>query len=664
MKKCLLTAAIAALMAPAPGSAFADDVFHMGTVNVIANRQQVGEIDPEQTSSVVTRKEMNTHNRETVGDAVNLLAGVSTSIGTRNERTVYIRGFDPRQVPLFIDGIPVYVPYDGYVDFDRFDTADLSAVQVAKGFSSVTYGANTLGGAINLISRRPTKAFEGDIEMGFGEDSAKRSSVNLGSNQGLWYVQAGAAVREADGFRLSSDFEPTATEDGGRRENSYYSDSKLTFKLGLTPGGNDEYALSYTKQDGEKGQPPSTDPGYARYWQWPYWNKESLYFISSTALSEHETLKTRAYVDKFQNAIHSFTDGSYTVPKTSGKGSVGTGESMYDDKTYGGSVELETRRLNRHTLRASAHYKEDQHQASNATGKIESRYEDTMASLGIEDNIDLTDRLLLSVGYAWHRLKPDMVFDHKSNFVLPGSQTADDLQAGLFYDLNINARLYATAARKTRLPTLKDRYSGRLGKYVENPNLQAETANNYEIGYQGTPWQGAVAEAALFWSDVEDKIQSVYVIPGSSGKCGNTSKCQMQNVGKARYKGVELGLSSPVGDQFVIGGNLTWMDIENTSNKDIRLTGVPEVKAIVHGLWRPLVTLDLVALAEHNSSRWSSETDRVNGFTTVNLKTAWRPVPGVTTQVGVNNVAGKNYEFSADFPQAGRTWFASVGYEF
>jgi len=65
---------------------------------------------------------------------------------------VSIRGFDSREVPLFIDGIPVYVPYDGYVDLGRFTTADLAAIQVAKGFSSVAYGANTLGGAISRFS--------------------------------------------------------------------------------------------------------------------------------------------------------------------------------------------------------------------------------------------------------------------------------------------------------------------------------------------------------------------------------------------------------------------------------------------------------------------------------------------------------------------------------
>ena len=75
----------------------------------------------------------------------------------------------------FIDGIPVYVPYDGYVDFNRFSTADLSTIQVSKGFSSVAYGPNTLGGAINLVSRKPVAALEGDVSVGFTEGAGQRT---------------------------------------------------------------------------------------------------------------------------------------------------------------------------------------------------------------------------------------------------------------------------------------------------------------------------------------------------------------------------------------------------------------------------------------------------------------------------------------------------------
>ncbi|MGZ8220275.1 MAG: TonB-dependent receptor plug domain-containing protein, partial [Methylobacter sp.] len=46
-------------------------------------------------------------------------------MGARNERLIYIRGFNSRQVPLFMDGIPVYVPYDGNVDLNRFSTFDI-----------------------------------------------------------------------------------------------------------------------------------------------------------------------------------------------------------------------------------------------------------------------------------------------------------------------------------------------------------------------------------------------------------------------------------------------------------------------------------------------------------------------------------------------------------
>ena len=80
-----------------------------------------------------------------VSRALNLLPGVTlTTSGPRNESMVSIRGFDLRQVPVYMDGIPVYVQYDGYVHLARFTTFDLSAVDVSKGFSSVLYGPNSL----------------------------------------------------------------------------------------------------------------------------------------------------------------------------------------------------------------------------------------------------------------------------------------------------------------------------------------------------------------------------------------------------------------------------------------------------------------------------------------------------------------------------------------
>lgn len=630
--------------------------FTLGTVTVIGDNAEAGEMGDLQVGSVIEREQIRRFNRDDVGDALNLLSGVSLSTNSRNEKMIAVRGFDARQVPLFIDGIPVYVPYDGYVDFGRFTTADLAAIQVAKGFSSVVYGANTLGGAINLISRRPVKAFEGDISAGFGSGQERKAAANVGTNQGLWYLQAGASHLQSEGFPLSSDFTPTPTEDGGKRNNAFRKDNKASLKLALTPNASDEYALSYYRQDGQKEQPPSTDPAAVRYWKWPYWDKESLYFVSRTALGAAETLKFRLYHDRFDNEVSSYTDDTYTRLRTSGRGSVSTGRSIYEDRSNGASIELESARFDAHTLRLVGHYKTDKHTELDANARTSTQFEDALLSFAVEDNIQFAPAWLLSLGAARHELRPDRVFSIGNPYSLPDNQSATEVQAGLFHDWSVHARLYLTVARKSRLPTLKDRYSQRLGVYIENPALRAEQSTNYEMGYQGSPWAAGKAELAVFFSDITDKIQSVANVSGN--------RAQMQNVGKVRASGIEFGLSQTLSTWLEIGGNYTFIDLENRSDSGLRLTDVPRHKLLAHALVRPAPGWEVVAFAEHGSARWASNTVRLSGFTTLSLKASYMLRKDIALQAGVSNVADRNYALSDGFPSPGRSWFANAEYRF
>ncbi|WP_257572788.1 TonB-dependent siderophore receptor [Janthinobacterium sp. UMAB-56] len=661
LKQIMAGAVMLALAQQAAGKEDADAAapFVLGTVTVIGQREQAGQA-AQQAGAQVSRAEMRRFNRDNVGDALNLLSGVSLSTNARNEKTVTVRGFDSRQVPLYIDGIPVYVPYDGYVDFNRFSTADLAAIQVAKGYSSVAYGANTLGGAINLVSRKPTAPMEGDARVGFGSGGERQASANVGMNQGLWYLQAGVSSIDSDGFPLSSGFRATATEDGGMRNNAYRKDHKLSFKVGYTPGGGDaqfgdEYALSYYKQHGEKGQPPSTHPVGARYWQWPYWNKESVYIVSHTRLGEAERLKLRLYHDSYDNEITSYTNGSYSTIKSSGQGSVSGGRSIYKDRTNGGAVELESFRLAAHSLRFVASYKADEHQELDARGLRTTWYKDALWTLGAEDGIALNAATQLSLGVSRNALRPNAVYSAGNAYSLPDNQSATDLQAGLFHKIGPDARVYATVARKSRLPTLKDRYSQRLGTYIENPALRAEEAMNYELGYQGNS-QGAKVEAALFYSDVKDKIQSVAYVSGV--------RAQMRNAGRAHISGVELGLRGRIGAWLEVGGNYTHTNMKNVSDRATRLTDVPRHKLTAHAVLHAARQVDVVAIAETNSGRWVSNTLELGGFTTLNLKAVYRPLPAMTLEAGMHNVADRNYALADGFPSAGRTWLANAQYQF
>lgn len=135
-------------------------VFQLGEVTIAVRKS-------DELINRISAANMEKENRMEVSKALQMLPGINlTASGARNESMVTVRGFDLRAVPVYMDGIPVYVPYDGYVDLARFTTFDLSAIDVSKGFSSVLYGPNSLGGAINLISRKPIKKYEFDGSLG------------------------------------------------------------------------------------------------------------------------------------------------------------------------------------------------------------------------------------------------------------------------------------------------------------------------------------------------------------------------------------------------------------------------------------------------------------------------------------------------------------------
>ncbi|GAA5009748.1 TonB-dependent receptor [Acinetobacter puyangensis] len=625
--------------------------FQLGIIHIQAEQDK-----PDQIASIVTNEQLHQFNFSNVGDGLNLLSGVSLSNNARNEKMVYVRGFDARQVPVFIDGIPVYVPYDGYIDFNRFTIGDVSAIQVAKGFSSVSYGANTLGGAINLVSRKPSRPLEGQIDIGIADAGERQGALYIGSLNEYWYAQATASYLERDGFKLSSDFVPTTTEDGGLRNNSYSKDTKLALKFGLTPNQTDEYSLSYIKQDGEKGNPPTTGNRSIRYWQWPYWDKESVYFISNSTITEHETLKLRAYHDRYDNELNSFTDGQYNVLKTSGQGSVSTGRSIYHDRVNGASLTLESNRLPNHSISLVTHYKTDEHQELDATGEANTRFKDQQWSFAVEDNIDLGKDLLLSLGFARHSLEPDTVFSVGNPYSLPKSQHAKDAQIGLFYDGIANTQLYVTIARKSRLPTLKDRYSQRLGTYIENPDLAAEKAINYEMGYQTKFNEQLSLNTAIFLSDIKNKIQSVAYVQGDLS--------QMQNVGQVQMYGTEIEFNYQPWHWLSYGGNYTYLKLTDQHDAN-KITDIPQHKLINYLLIKPTETLDIQTFLERNSRRWVSNDLQLNGYQIVNMQIAYQPK--LKSQfgqwrftTGVNNLTDKNYALADGFPSAGRMWFSKA----
>ncbi len=612
------------------------------------------------TSSTVTGEEIRQRDLRTIPDALNLVPGVSIQrIGARNERGVFIRGFDMRQVPLYTDGIPVYVPYDGYVDMDRFLTYDVSEIQVSKGFTSPLYGPNAIGGAVNLISKAPVKPFTLDVGSGYAAGDAVHGFANTGLRWKQFWLQGGFAWLSSDGFPLSGKFSPVPLQPAGRRVNSYQTDNKTRIRLGWTPSTSDQYSLTYAIQQGEKGNPPyaGDDPAVQRrFWQWPSWDKESFYFIGNKSLGEETYLRARFYYDKFDNLLRSFDDACYctqTRPFAF--------NSPFDDDTYGTTPEVGTRAWGRHTLRSSFYFKDDTHREGNIGTPLRS-FRDQTFSLGVEDTIRLSDRASVVLGFSADRLQVLNAQQFVSGRVLPfdkNSLWTYNPQAGVFYALTPSSKVRFTFARKTRLPTIKDRYSFRMGFAIPNPDLQEERSSNWEAGFSQFLGLNTYLETSVFRSNVSNSTQQFFLQP---------NLFQFQNVGEARFLGGELGLRGSFSSNIQWNMNYTYLSRRNTSHPALIFADTPRHQTYASATWLAHPRLSLLADLRYEGGRYyqnqAGRFGRATNYATAGIGATSQLYRGVDLQVELNNLFDRNYILQDGYPETGRAGYLNLRYRF
>jgi iron complex outermembrane receptor protein len=662
---------------PPPAAKAKKGVFTLGEVQVTAGKDE----EPP-TDTTLGQEELRLFDRQTVAQAATLAPGVSFAKGgKRNESMLYVRGLDIKHVPLFLDGIPIYVPYDGYPDLGRFMTYDLSEIVISKGFTSLLYGPNTMGGAINLVSRRPEKLYEGGFGVSYRTEETYDAYGNVGTNLGKGYLQAGGSFNWSNGFPLSNGFDPVATEGGGIRNNAFTRDWKVSAKAGWTPTASDEYALTYAYQNGKKGVPPyagSQPPCTGRnppagcvnpsFWKWPYWRVHSLFLTTNTALGEKSYAKARAFYDVFQNSLWAFDDGTYsTMSRPS------SFKSTYDDYTFGGSVEAGTSLLPHNTVKLAFHFKDDVHREVGNVGQPQTRTEARIFSAAVEDTLQVGEPISIVGGasFDYQKVIGAQTYDSNAGQIVHlarGDARGVNAQGAVFYALTDSARVYATVAWKSRLPSIKDLYSFRLGKALPNPYLDPERAITYELGGEKTSAHGIKAKVAGFFRDVKGYVLAVTVPdPQNPG----STLLQNQNIGKVRQVGAEVELSAPLAGYGEVGANYAFVHNENRTN-DLKLIGIPAHKAFAYAQVLPLRavsalrSLSVLASLEYDSQRYTTDDGiQVAGpFVVVNTKVGYEPYRDLIVEVGVSNLFDKNYGYDEGYPEPGRTYSLEARYRF
>ena len=681
MKLDLMPLTLGACLAAGPAFAQAlPGTFALGQIETVTVTSQAQA--QAMSTSTIDNQTAYTYQLPSLDRALDILPGVaaSNSGGSRNEQLLFVRGFDRFQVPLTIDGIRVYLPADNRLDFARFLTADLSQVQVAKGYVSVLNGPGALGGAINLVTRRPEQEFEADARAGLtmgnsGSAVRETASLMLGTRQGDYYLAASAAYSLQPRTELSGFYTPTPAENGGAREHSRSEDWSLNLKAGYTPNETDEYSLNYRLQEGSKEAPFSVSDTLAtqRDWTWPYWDISSIYFLSHTALGETAYMKTKLYYNSFTNGLLSYDNPSFntqSLPKAF--------NSYYDDYATGGSVEVGFDPFENDTLKASFFYRRDSHDEYQIVYSPRTfaephqlTVEDTY-SVALENTWRATPDLDVVMGLSYdrrHLLKAQ-------DFVTPATLTdpgrfvnypvsdgeAWNGQAALIWRASDNASYYLNVSDRTRFPTIMERFSTRFNSAASNPGLKAERAANVEIGTHQN-LGGATFEGALFYSDVTDVVASVILPPPAPA---NTT--QSQNVGHGTYYGLEASLTGNLRDDLQAGVNYTWLfrELETPANvAPVQLTGVPGHKAFAYLSWAASPDFTVTPNLQLASDRWTVTTNgaryyKTGAFGLLGVSFNYRFAERFDLNFGMKNLMDSNYQLTSGFPEAGRTAFLEL----
>ena len=126
----------------------------------------------------------------------------SPGLGAANVRVQGMRG---RYTQLLADGLPLYGGQASSLGLLQIPPSDLGQVEVIKGAASALYGGQALGGIINLISKRPKDAPEGELILNAtsrdGQDVSAYGSSPIGNgwSGSLLATYNHQAVQDLDG---------------------------------------------------------------------------------------------------------------------------------------------------------------------------------------------------------------------------------------------------------------------------------------------------------------------------------------------------------------------------------------------------------------------------------------------------------------------------------
>ena len=542
-------------LASAPAAAQeAQPLARLPELRVIAPPIESGLLPPSWVPGrveILTDAEIQSLRPSVLPDALERLPGVTlqNEQGNPFQPNLTLRGFSassvtglPQGLSVFLDGVRINEPTVEEVNFDLIPLEDAERIEVIRG-ASVLYGRNTLGGAINIVTRRGEEIREIVPDLAGG---------SFGRQQ--YRLRASGEARPFDYYVSLNQ----VSEDGYRDFTSARL-SRSFVKLGVRAGDTDatvsyQYSNNRIDQAGSLPQSVLRENRRASFTPGEFWSPELNFgnVSVSRALGEHWTVSANVFVRALE--AEQFNSNLITENTRLRNRTLSVGGAL--EAIHRGTI---AERDN--VLIVGAEYtRHDVHsrsfQGNSDPQALTANLTDTQDAVGVfaQDSLMLArdlflkgSTLVVTVAGRWDGLRHDI----------------DDLlggpSGGVFWfnrfvprvgvNLNLTDRLgfYASYAEGFRAPAFLELTCAGPGTVcpglqvgvAPDPPLNPVKTATYEVGARARPVPWLDANVSGYWTNVQDDIFSV----SPTGTTG----VFFQNIGRTRRQGVEVALRGRVG---------------------------------------------------------------------------------------------------------------------
>jgi vitamin B12 transporter len=520
-----------------------------------------------------------------------------------------LRGANRGQTLVLIDGLRAGSSSAGSTTLEAIPLDQIDRIEILRGPASSLYGADAIGGVIQVFTKRPQggESFTPNISAGYGTYNTGAASAGFAGASGPVRYALQAGGRSSDGFNAivnPDNYSYNPDRDG-------LATANLSVNLAWTWASGQELALQY------------------------FGNRLNSRFDGGAPFFDDRTITT---VQAWSASSRNRVNDAWTSLLTAGQGS----DNSESQTNYGNSTFKTTQR--------QYFWQNDLTLPMGALGVIFERREEHLAT---DADFATTQRNTNSVTGVY-QLRVD-AFSLQANLRRDDSnQYGDRTTGGIALGYKISPAWRVTAGYSTgfKAPSFNDLYY----PGYSNPGLVPETSRNVEVGAY---WTAAAGEAR--WEahaiGYHNQVSELIVF-----ECDVSFSCAPQNVDRATLEGATLGLDLSWRDTRVTAS----IDLQNpTDDATGRL--LPR-RARTHGAVQVLqqagpAQLGLEFVASSLRYDDAADTVKMGGYGIVNLTAEWPFAKGFTLLLRGNNVFNKNYQLAADFATGGSTVYASLRWQ-